>query len=184
MKIACVLIVTANRVAKVRDIVLPSVLKAAFDEVLWVGDGFEGDGYRFLAVPKITGTTVDALVKRDTGTLATDASHIFYLCDDHALTHFDRDAAEADIYIPQRWCWRDGQRQTLNSGAESGYCGGHAGLFSRDIIMRQPWSTMPHHPNWDLLASSVQASMYPPPLIRTGDMIVVEDLEPEREPWR
>src|SRR3989442_12181237 len=93
--VACVVIASAKRSQLLDEQVLPSVLAADFAEVVVVGDFHPGRGYRYLHVPPLTQTTTDALVKRDTGTLATTAPWEFYLSDDHAVR---RTAAP-----PQHW---------------------------------------------------------------------------------
>ena len=188
MSIACVLIVSTKRIPLVREKVLPSVLHAGFDEIVWVGDGEPGEGYRFLRVPKVLGTTTDALIKRDVGTVATIADRIFYLCDDHRIVRADWPPDEYDLVVP----WRSAQHPTLgqvrlNMGLDPAdpnrpYCGGHAGLFRRSLIQRRPWTAMLHDRLWDLHASRIQMEMGA--VVAEWPGIVVEDLEPEAQPWR
>lgn len=192
MTVACILIVTEPRVDVVRDVVLPSVLRGIFDDVLWVGDGEAGEGYQFLSVPRMTGTTIDALAKRDVGTLATDAEWVCYLADDHAWSGTYEDMrllpfADYDIIVPGRWCVSDGQRIMLNMGMQRTdpnypYCAGHGGLFRRSLIQARPWLTMPHHRNWDLLATRIQLGMGA--RLTTTDWVAIQDLEPQHQPWR
>ena len=192
MTVACILIVTQSRVELVRDVVLPSVLRGGFDEVLWVGDGEPGDGYEFLPLPRMTGTTVDALAKRDVGTLASSADWLCYLADDHAwASPADQLScpafAESDIIVPGRWCESAGQRIVLNMGLDrtdpnAPYCAGHGGFFRRSLIQARPWLTMPHHPNWDLLATRIQLEMGA--RLTADDRVSIQDLEPQHQPWR
>ena len=192
--VACVLIVHEPRVSLVQEVVLPSVLGQGFSEILWVGDGHPGDGYRFLPVPKLTGTTLDALVKRDVGTLATNAEWLFYLADDHRwachwpdmLTH-RLPFPDHDIIVPGRWCDGGEQPISLNMGMDGTdpnfpYCAGHGGFFRKTLIEARPWTTMPHHPNWDLLATRMQMQMGARVMAENQPMI--QDLEPERQPWK
>lgn len=192
MTVACILIVTEPRVVSVRDVVLPSVLQGGFDEVLWVGDGEAGDGYRFLAVPRMTGTTIDALAKRDAGTLATSAEFVCYLADDHGWSGTPEGLhglpfRDYDIIVPGRWCESEGRRIVLNMGMQRTdpnypYCAGHGGFFRRSLIHARPWLTMPHHRNWDLLATRIQLGMGA--RLTTTDRVAIQDLEPQHQPWR
>ena len=193
MSIACVLIVHEPRVGLVRDKVLPSVLDRGFSEILWVGDGIPGEGYRFLPVPKVTGTTIDALMKRDVGTLATTADWVFYLADDHRWAcHWpnilDRlPFTDHDIIVPGRWCDAGEQPVSLNMGMDGSdpnfpYCAGHGGFFRRTLIQQRPWLTMPHHPNWDLLATRIQ--MHIGARLIAENQPMIQELIPEQKPWR
>ena len=135
MTLAAAIIISAKRRALVADVILPAVRHVGFDEIVIVGDFWQGPGYRWLDVPTITGTTVDALVKRDAAALATTSDAIAYFCDDHQP---DYDFAEQyravyahlddwDVLVPRRWTMRDsgdghGHRLMvpLNMGAEPG----------------------------------------------------------------
>ena len=188
MNVACVVIASQKRAQLLHEVILPSVVGGIFAEVVVVGDYHPGSDYRYLPVPPLTNTTIDALVKRDVGTLATRAPWVFYLCDDHAL----RGAAgpiphdPMVIGVPRRYATdAEGTIHLCNGGLDerdpnAPYCGGHAGLFSRALISHQPWTSMPHHRNWDLIASQIQ--------VGSGARLVpitwqVEDLEPEAHPW-
>lgn len=176
-----------------RDHILPVVLDEGFAEVVVAGDGASGDGYRHLNIPKITGTTTDALMKRDAAAVATTAEYVFYLCDDHrplpgslcALQDVVQDHA-VDALIPARITVRDGRIIPLNSGAADGYCGGHAGVFHRETLQLYPWTTAPHDRLWDLYHSRrlVELGVQ----FHYAPEVIVEDIEhfvnPRVEPWR
>lgn len=196
--IACAIISTAHRWPLVRDQILPRVLRERFDEVVVAGDGESGTGYRHLNVPAITGTTVDALIKRDAASAATDSEYVFYLADDHRPKTGALQAAQAfverhavEVLIPARMTWRetdDGLAVTsydLNSGVEDGYCAGHAGIYHRDILRMYPWTTAPHDRLWDLLHSRRLRSLGVEFHYATG--VIVEDVEhlldPAVMPW-
>lgn len=176
-------------------LVLPSVVAQGFDEVVVVGDFHSGEGWRHLPFRPLTGTTIDALFKRDVGTLATSAEWLCYLCDDHRIhPDFSRDLAQffaeqplgpKDVIVPARFCERNGEKIGLNMGwpgyVGKAYCGGHGGIFPRAAIQDVPWSLAPWHPNWDAFHSRIlmergynfhfqSASMY------------IEDVGPG-EPW-
>lgn len=187
LSVACVLIVSEKRIGLVQEKVLPSVLDKGFDEIVWVGDGEPGEGYRFLNVPKLTGTTTDALVKRDVGTVATSSEWLFYMCDDHALVQADW-PTDGNVFVPKRVS-RHPTRGVIpiNMGLDPNdpnrpYCGGHAGLFHRSLIQRRPWTAMPHHRLWDLISSRIQMQMGAEFVEAPG--IVIQDLEPEASPWQ
>ena len=195
--IACILIVSEKRIPLVREKVLPSVLRQRFDEVIWVGDGEPGDDYRFLSVPPLSRTTNDALVKRDVGTLASQADVLIYLSDDHALEeHFGEILRHWcspekldtwDILAPSRYCKWNGKRIQLNSGwtdwgqGTPPYIGGHGGVYKRYVVTRCPWAARPHDLLWDLIITQQQKA--------EGDRIVyvpelaIQDMEPEHSPW-
>ena len=195
--VACAIISSAKRWALVRDQILPQCVREGFDEIVVAGDGEPGLGYQFIDIPAITGTTIDALVKRDAATVATESEYIAFFSDDHRpVPGFATDLREyvqehrVEVLIPHRVTWRatsDGfTRIDLNSGASDGYCGGHAGVFHREAIRRYPWACGPHDLLWDLTHSrhlqqlGVQFSYAP--------HIMVEDIEhflnPEAQPWR
>ena len=180
MSIACVIIASEKRRTLIREKVLPSALRhLGGEEVYVVGDFEPGLGYTYLPVPPITGTTIDALVKRDVGTLATNADGIFYLSDDHMLR--DMGVMPRDrltIGVPDRRC---GDRYGLNMGLQDGYCGGHAGLFPRELVQRRPWSTMPHHRLWDMLSSHIYVEMGA--TLEQLPYWTIEDVEPNGRPW-
>jgi len=196
VKTACIIIAGPSRPQLIKDVILPSVLNQGFDDVFVVGD-FPGAGatFRVLIVPPLTHSTIDALVKRDVGTLATDAEIIVYLADDHKLSDrfgdHVRDMQQKgwDVLVPSRFVMYNGQKLPLNNGELAnnqqigdGYCGGHCGVYRRRLIEKLPWSTMPHHRNWDLLGSLMQQ--------RIGARFVwtpeleIEDVEPGAHPWK
>ena len=154
---------------------MPSVLAAVFDDVIVVGDWEHNEAdlfsvplsrfkYDYLYVAPLTRTTTDALVKRDVGTLATDADVLVYLCDDHALAPGFGAALRAvldepwDVIVPNRVTMCGNRRQPLNNGERDGYCGGHGGVFRRAVITAKPWSAHAHHRNWDAIISREQIS--------------------------
>ena len=122
LNIACIVIASAKRRALLDTKVLPSILPQEFDDVLVVGEYHDGEGYRYLHVPDITRSTVDALIKRDVGTLGTDADILVYLSDDHGL-HWDflqqlrcLESAPWDLIMPSRYCIVGGAEIPLNMG--------------------------------------------------------------------
>lgn len=152
-----------------------------------VGEHEAGDGYRYLHVPDLTKSTNDALVKRDVGTVATEADVLVYLCDDHSL-HWDflnqlrQTPSGWDAIIPSRWTQHPTLGRIRIPMGDPEYCGGHAGIFRRWVIRARPWTAMPHHRNWDVLASQEQAKLGA--RWHVVPQIQIEDLEPQAEPWR
>ncbi len=193
MSVACIIIAgSGGRTPLLDAISIPAALRAGFDEVVVVGTYHEGDGYRYLHVPDITKTTLDALIKRDVGTLATSAEWLFYLADDHTWAADSQTLtrlpfASNDIIVPGRWCDGYSQPYTLNMGLHLNdpnrpYCAGHGGFFRRSLIAARPWTTMPHHPNWDLLATRIQLAMGA--RLYYHDEPTIKDIEPQAQPWR
>ena len=196
MRIACIIIASRNRGKLLDELVLPSVVAHGFDEVVVVGDFHSGSGWRHLPFPPLTGTTVDAQLKRDVGTAATSSDVLLFLCDDHRLhPDFSQDLAvilteqplgPTDIIIPARFCVRESEKIGLNMGYPGYmgrmYVGGHAGIFPRTLLQQVPWSIAPFHPNWDFYHSRI--------LVERGavlryqsDRLFIEDIEPGTEPW-
>lgn len=186
--VACVVIASERRKALVEQHVLPSVVAQPFNEVVVVADyPSSTPTVRWLVVEPLLRNTIDALVKRDVGTLATTSEWLCYLCDDHAVHQLPKLLPDTPgIGVPRRFCRHNGIIW-LNMGLNQAdpmapYCAGHAGLFHRSLIQRHPWSSMPHHKYWDL-ASSQLFLAEGVPLMQLDDF-VVEDLEPERAPWK
>lgn len=193
--IACIIIATQARAQLVRERVLPSVISQDFDDVVLVADwDVEPVGpYAYLNVAPLTNTTTDALVKRDAGTLATTADVLVYLSDDHALgAQFSgtlRNVLDEawDVIVPNRWTYPPDMMAPvpLNNGESEGYCGGHAGIFRRELIRALPWSAGPHDRLWDRNMSYRQRREFEARFVwkpRAG--ITVYDLLPENEPWK
>ena len=194
-KTACIIIAHDKRPPHIRGACIDSAIKAGFDEVIVVGDWCEGEGYRYLPVPTMTGTTLDALIKRDVGTLATDADILVYLADDHAIncSWFAKVCKEKarqqgwDVLVPTRWAQHPEQGMVRVPNGEEGiytqlYCAGHCGVFRRRVVTARPWTAQPHHRNWDLLASIEQ--QVAGALFHVEPSLEILDLEPERAPWK
>lgn len=190
MTIACVVIAGGTRAHLLDGRILPDLLRlGVFEEIVVVGEHHDGEGYRYLPVPALTRTTVDALIKRDVGTLATTADLLCYLSDDHTIREFDRSAlgGHEDLnawgcLVPSRVSVHPKRGLVLiPNGADDGYCAGHAGLFTRAMIQAMPWTTMPHDRLWDVWASQrQQAAGY---RFISSSAVVIEDLEPQARPW-
>jgi hypothetical protein len=189
--LAVVIIAGPSRV----DSCLPEVVRSAQeqepDELVVIGDRLRTFGdLRVLNVEPLTRTTIDALVKRDVGFVATTSRFICYLADDHRLgpnfvKHFreryaDRD--DWDLLAPQRFTVRGQQIFNLNVGKDLHYIGGHCGIYRRSILRQVPWSASRHHPNWDVWHSHdlVKAGGK---LVYTDIDLAIEDIEPGARPW-
>jgi hypothetical protein len=213
-EVACIVIASERRKAQVRARVLPSVLAQDFNEVVLVGDWVESEPIegrlRYLHVVPMLGTTIDALVKRDVGTLATHADTLVYLCDDHILApHFLTELREVlnerwDVLVPNRKtvrslpckcgakasghscaaCLVGVQHISLNNGEADGYCGGHGGVFRRHVIAERPWSAGPHDLCWDAHMSFNMRLRGAEFVWKPRAEISIIDIEPEAEPWR
>lgn len=190
--IAAVIIASRNRERLLDEHILPRVLDEQFDEVVVVGDYHAGSGYRYLSIPPILGTTIDALIKRDAGTVATVSPILCFFSDDHRpgegfatiLRAFVQQHS-VDALIPERWTTRGENHIPLNSGAGEGYCGGHAGVFHRGVLRHAPWTTAPHHRLWDLQHSQMLRDMGF--AFHVCPEVTVEDVEhlvnPASAPW-
>lgn len=189
--IACIVVV-GPRWDLVRKEILPNILDQSFDEVLVVGNGEPGRGYRYLPVHPLTDSTLDGLIKRDAAAVATRSETLVYLCDDHRLHHrFGfalRDVVERDwdVLTPRRYTVRDSLSIPLAMGVEEGYCAGHGIVIRRSALRRVPWTSCPWHRNWDVIHSRM--------LVAAGckieegpSQLILEDIEwmvnPESKPW-
>ena len=195
LTVACIVIASKKRRALLDELVMPSVVAQGFDETVVIGDFHSGDGWRHLPFPPLLGTTVDAQMKRDIATMATNSDWLVYLCDDHRLDHyFSRDLLElmqrglgpTDIVVPSRFCIREGKQIGLNMGwpgyLGQAYCGGHAGVFPRAAIQDVPWMLAPWHPQWDFFHSRILLERGYTFHYQTGT-VMIEDVEPNAEPW-
>lgn len=189
--LAVVVIASEKRKDTTFPLVMKSILDQEPDEIVSVGDfEFPGEFWRHLVCAPLTRTTVDALVKRDVGIVATESENILFLCDDHALTpdfvqvfkkKYEPDQTW-DFLAPSRFTVRNGVSIPLNMGKAQHYVGGHGGIYRREVCAMLPWSCAPHHPNWDVLHSQE--------LVNRGCALAyadvdlsIEDIEPGATPW-
>ena len=196
MSLAVVVISHDKRLDKLGEVVR-SILWQRPDELVIVADSARptdwpkcGRGERWLTVAPVTMTTLDALIKRDVGWMATTSDYICYLADDHALApgfvtafHLRYAYKEWDILCPQRFCICENAEVPLNVGQREGYAGGHCAIYKRWVNHELPWMAGAHHPNWDVLSTQAQIAAGAKLAYADRDLLI-EDLEPEREPWR
>ena len=200
-RVACVIIASESRKGLVFDRVLPSVLTQGFDEVVLVGDWSEAikyERFRYVRVGPVQRNTLDALLKRDAGVLATTSPTIIFLCDDHALgPDFLAELREVldepwDVLVPNRCTRLPGtdEHVALNMGEHEGYCGGHGGVYRREFVQALPWMSFAHGEPaytrlWDVSHSrELQLPRWGARFVwRPRAGIAIEDLEPERKPW-
>lgn len=170
--------------------VMDSILEQEPDEVVVVADfPWHGrSGWTHLQVAPITHSTLDGLIKRDAGWVATKSETALFLCDDHRLapdfvkTYREKyDSLPWPYLAPQRFCMRDGQRFWLNVGEKEGYVGGHGVLVRREAGRLIPWTSTTHHPNWDLIWSKQMAAKGLLPVYAEQDL-AIEDIE-GGQPW-
>jgi len=192
--IACVILAGPNRNDLITEKVLPSVVGQPFTEIVVVGHYKEGTGYRYIHVPPVTGTTVDALIKRDTAAVATEADILVYLCDDHRLSPTFYDDLQMylpepwDLLAPSRYTMREGLSIPLNMGRREGYIGGHGIVARRSALRLLPWMAGLHQGDaariWDVththeaVRRGVRVSFAP------DGVLGIEDIEPGAQPWR
>lgn len=188
--IACIVVAGPTRQELLDLLVMPSVLRQQFDEVVVVGNYHSGDGYRHLPFAPICHSTVDALFARDTATMATTSDWLVYLADDHALDQNFvarlRDAVHAShlgrrhIGVPARYTMRAEEGIRLNTGFPD-YVAGHCAVLHRTAVQEVPWGIAPRHPNWDVFHSQVlMARGY---ALQELPDCLVEDVEPNATPW-
>lgn len=210
--IACVVPATAKRQQLIEEHVIPSIAAEGLYPTIigdlgpaWAADYGWKDArsgiYRHW--PPMTGTTLDALLKRDIGTwLANElvGRHwaTVFLADDHALlpgfgARLKQRVAEKPQYgspdqawhvlIPSRYADHPEQgRIEIPNGQAEGYCAGHCGVWRDWVTWDRPFSTYPRHPNWDLLGS-IEEQQRGIKFVHDPELKVL-DLEPEHEPWK
>lgn len=193
-RVACAILAGPNRHDLIAEKVLPSVVGQPFTEILVVGDYHDGDGYRYLHVPPVTGTTIDALIKRDTAAVATEAETLVYLCDDHRLSPVFWDDLQMylpepwDLLAPSRYTVREGNTIPLNMGRREGYIGGHGIVARRSALRILPWMAGLHRGDMariydvththDAVQRGVRVSY------ADDGVLGIEDIEPGAMPWR
>lgn len=160
-RVACIVIAGGQRTKLLDTIILPPITAMGFDEVVVVGTHHPGDGYRYLHVPAVLGTTTDALIKRETGAVATSSDVLVYLSDDHALDPMFLPELRAhlahgrqwDAAAPARFTYKDGEPIPLNMGVKEGYIAGHGIVIFRDALASLPWMAGGHSRIWDVTHS-------------------------------
>jgi hypothetical protein len=171
--------------------VMDSIIEQHPDEVVVVADfPWQGrGGWTHIHVPSITRTTIDGLIKRDAGWVATRSESVLFLCDDHRLapdfvsTFRKRYNHQPwSILAPSRYTVRDKVKIPLNVGEAEGYVGGHGVVVRRNAGRLLPWTASPHHPSWDLLWTH-QMVRLGCPILYAGDDLAIEDIEPGASPW-
>jgi hypothetical protein len=191
--LAVVIIASEKRRTSTFPTVLESVRAAEPDEIAVVADfPCEAKGVRSYMMAPMLFNTIDALVKRDIGTLVTQSPNVCYLCDDHILRpdfvtvfrdrYRDRDWS---ALAPARYCIKPGEDTPtwLNVGQDLGYIGGHCGIYRRYWVTQVlPWSAGPHNLNWDLHYNHAlrQRGMT---ITYAHQDLAVMDIEPGARPW-
>lgn len=80
-------------------------------------------------------------------------------------------------------------RVLLNMGEREGYCAGHAGVFRRYLVEACPWMSFAYGAweyvrCWDVNSSAEHQRRGARYVFKPRSGIAVEDLEPERQPWK
>jgi hypothetical protein len=158
MSLAVCVIASEKRMNSTFPAVMQSVLAEQPDEIVCVADFYNPGPWKHIQIPVYTRTTLDALIKRDVGWVATTADNVMYLSDDHRLypgfvEDFKRiyEPLEWDILAPLRFCARDDTTVGLNMGEATRYVAGHGGIYRRRIAPLLPWTACIPHPNWDVI---------------------------------
>jgi hypothetical protein len=159
MSLAVVVIASEKRMNSTFPLVMQSVLSEQPDEIVCVADFHSAGPWRHIMVPAFTKTTIDALIKRDVGFVATQSDTVMYLSDDHRLHpgfvqgYRNREDHDWDVLVPTRFARKDEANVALNMGRATNYCAGHAGLFKRRCGHILPWTACIPHRNWDVIHS-------------------------------
>jgi hypothetical protein len=185
MSLAIVVVASEKRMNSTFPAVMQSVINEQPDEIVCVADFHCAGNWRHIMVPAFTRTTIDALIKRDVGFVATQSDTVMYLSDDHCLcpgfvqAFRDREQ-EWDILVPYRCALKDEKWIELNMGEATRYCAGHGGLYKRRCGHILPWTATIPHPNWDvihthhLLANGA--------VMKYADDLLIQDIE-GGTPW-
>lgn len=189
MSLAVVVIASEKRMNTTFPLVMESVIAEQPDEIVCVADFHCAGPWRHLMVPAFTKTTIDALIKRDLGWVATTSDTVMYLSDDHRLApgfvasfreFADRDD-RWDFMAPRRFAIRDGEPVELNMGWGTRYCAGHGGFFRRQCGRVLPWTACIPHRNWDVIHSHHLIANYMR-FVDAGPLLSIEDIE-GGQPW-
>jgi hypothetical protein len=192
--LAVIVIASDLRLETTLPAIVHSVTAQEPDEFLVVASGIHSANFPFLNVAPLTRTTIDALVKRDAGFVATKSRNILYLSDDHQLApdfvkHFREryQSGDWDVLVPSRFTVRGQTIYPLPVGRADqwcnwDFCGGHAGVFRRAILQKLPWTASPHHRNWDAIHSKMLVERGARLAYADTDL-AIEDIEPGARPW-
>lgn len=157
MTLAVVVIASEKRMNTTFPLVMESVIAEQPDEIVCVADFHCAGPWRHVMVPAFTKTTLDALIKRDVGWVATTSDTVMYLSDDHRLApgfvkalHNCEDG-DWDVLAPFRFCTKDGHVIALNMGTATRYVAGHGGMYRRRCGQILPWTACIPHRNWDVI---------------------------------
>ncbi len=136
-----------ERYACLRNIILPTILKAGFDEVIVCGVFEEGEGYRYVPMKPLHRDRRDALHQRDLGGAYANGDVLVFCHDDHmpgegfveALRTLAEDPSW-DLLVPKRL---HGITQVeLNNGRADNYMGGHCLAMRRWLWAEVPWTSV------------------------------------------
>jgi hypothetical protein len=188
VSLAVVVIASEKRAGSTFVPVMMSVVEEKPDEVVCVADFHMAGPWRHLMLPAFTKTTLDALIKRDVGWVATTSDAVMYLSDDHRLAQgfrniyrYYENRDDWDVLVPSRFVQKDGKPLKLNVGEGTRYVAGHGAIYRRRIAHILPWTATIPHPNWDVIHAHH--------LIANGARVVyadvdlaIEDIEGGR-PW-
>lgn len=188
MTLAVVVIASEKRAATTFWPVMESILAEKPDEVVVVADFHMAGYWRHLMIPAFTKSTIDALVKRDVGLVATKSDTVCFLSDDHRLmpgfveSYYENYAlADWDILAPSRCALKDGVLIPLNMGQAERYVAGHGGLYRRRCGTILPWTATIPHRNWDQIISHYLVANGAK-LAYAGPDLAIEDIE-GGTPW-
>lgn len=141
----------ASRLYALRHWIIPSYLNNKYvDELIVVGEYEAGDGYRYVSVPSVHKTCVDALAQRQAGFEAATGDWLVFQHDDHVLDEWFGLDARADVLSPMRV--RTGVGRLNNGEAAfnpSPYISGHCAVYKRAVLEACPWGAVPPQHTWD-----------------------------------
>lgn len=186
--LAVVVIASEKRMNTTFPLVIQSVLDQKPDEFVVVADFHCHGSWRHLMVPALTRTTIDALIKRDVGWVATQSENVMFLSDDHRLAPgFIQAFRERygnqfwGLLAPSRFAMRGEETIYCNMGERERYVAGHGGIFRRSSGRLLPWTAIAHHRNWDVTHSHYLIA-HGAQLMYAGSDLAIEDIE-GGQPW-
>lgn len=142
----------ATRAYALKHWIIPSYLADPhISELIVVGEFEAGDGYRYIWMPSIHKSCVDALSQRQAGFDAASGDWLVFQHDDHTLAPGWQNGLDvrADVLNPTRW--RAGAR--LNNGEAdfnpAPYISGHCAVYKRRVLETCPWGSVPPQHTWD-----------------------------------